>query len=251
MRRVSAVIVTLILSAILSALPARADGLRFVHPDGLVELFTSQGCSSCPPADAVLREFNDSDSILGLAFHVDYWDRLGWKDTFGSPDHTERQWRYARALGERQVYTPQAILNGRAHLVGSKKSAIVDELQSMTASGKGLSVPIALERVGDVVKLQIAADQVPGRATLYAVYYEPVANVEVERGENAGRQLTYSNIVESVDMLGIVGANGLSLEFSIMEMAMKDGGACALILQTSTENGLPGPIIGASAIVGL
>ena len=237
------------LAAVLPMLPAsHALAVEFTAPKAVVELFTSQGCSSCPPADAILREFNRGKEVLGLAMHVDYWDRLGWKDTFASPDNTERQWRYARALGERQVYTPQAIVNGRAHFVGSRKASIADAAERFALSGKGLTVPIDLAIEGDVISVSVEGAPAARHATLYAIYYNSEGRVSIERGENAGKTITYSNIVGKMEMLGMADRQGIELHFSVDDLHQKGFTDCALILQTKTADDLPGPIIGASVI---
>ncbi|WP_083649561.1 DUF1223 domain-containing protein [Salaquimonas pukyongi] len=240
------------LAAVLTAVSgANALAVEFITPKAVVELFTSQGCSSCPPADAALGEFNAGKEILGLAMHVDYWDRLGWKDTFASPENTERQWRYAGALGERQVYTPQAIVNGRAHFVGSRKGNIVQAAEQFSDTGKGLTVPIDLTTDGNVISVSIAPSPEARDATLYAIYYNSEGEVHIEHGENAGKTITYSNIVRKMEMLGMAGSGGMELQFSIPDIRQKGFTDCALILQTKTADGLPGPIIGASVISGI
>jgi hypothetical protein len=222
--------------------------LEFSKPKAVVELFTSQGCSSCPPADAVLKQFNAGDEILGLAMHVDYWDRLGWKDTFGSAENTERQWRYARSMGERQVYTPQAVVNGRKHVVGSKKTEIFNTATKFAGSGNGLTVPVNLEKIGETVRVSIPVNKSGKHTTLYAVYFTPSQAVEIKRGENAGKTISYSNIVGKVEMIGMAGADGMTTDFAIADIRQKGYKGCALILQEINSDGLPGPIIGASVI---
>ena len=234
------------LSLPLFAIPAKA--VEFSKPKAVVELFTSQGCSSCPSADKALREINSNGQILGLALHVDYWDRLGWKDTFASPENTERQWLYARALGERQVYTPQAVINGRSHLVGSRKGDILATANTFAKNGQGLEVDINLQKTGQAVKVSIAPGKTASDATLYVFYFNPQAEVNIKSGENAGRKITYSNIVGKVGMVGMVGADGLNTEFAFADMKQKGYKACALILQGKTADGNPGAIIGASVI---
>jgi len=227
---------------------APAVAIEFSKPKAVVELFTSQGCSSCPPADAALKEMNEDGEFLGLALHVDYWDRLGWKDTFASSDNTDRQWRYARALGERQVYTPQAIVNGRSHLVGSRKTEIRDLANAYAEGNDGLSVPVNLEKIGDTISVSVPAEPQSSKATLYAFYFNPSGEVEIKRGENSGRKISYSNIVGKVEMIGMVGAEGMKTTFAIEDIKRKGYAGCALILQSSTSNGNPGAIVGASVI---
>ncbi len=242
---------TLWLSAVVVAFPiivTNAKALELSKPKGVVELFTSQGCSSCPPADAILKEINQGDEILGLALHVDYWDRLGWADTFASPANTDRQWRYARALGERQVYTPQAIINGRTHVVGSQRAKILDTVSGLANKSQGLYVDVNLEKVGNVVKLSIPASNQSQNATLYAFYYNPEATVKIERGENAAKTITYSNIVGKIEMIGMVGADGMNVDFAIADMTQDGYKSCAMILQSKSADGGPGPIIGAAVM---
>jgi len=230
-----------------AALPGSARAVDIWSPAAVVELFTSQGCSSCPPADKVLSELNSGHRILGLSMHVDYWDRLGWKDTFASPENTKRQWEYARALGERQVYTPQAVVNGQNHVVGSRKSNILSSIRSQDENDAGLSVPIVASVTDGVLHVRVDGAMTPD-STLYAVYFDPRRDVEVKRGENAGRTITYSNIVRRVEMLGMTGADGIDAEFKISDMEAKGYKGCALILQQTTGNGLPGAILGATVL---
>ncbi len=225
-----------------------AVALEITRPRGVVELFTSQGCSSCPAADRVLSRFNEEGDILGLSIHVDYWDRLGWKDTFASHANTERQWAYARALGERQVYTPQAIVNGRAHHVGSRKEQIEARIRDFQGSEKGLHIPIDVSRHDGAVRVSVAPDERAHKATLYVFYFNPSEEVAIKRGENSGKTLNYSNVVGKVDMVGMVDATGLVTTFSVAELARKGFSGCALILQASTKDGDPGPILGATVI---
>lgn len=225
-----------------------SHAVEFTKPKAVIELFTSQGCSSCPPADAALKQINSAHEVLGLAMHVDYWDRLGWKDTFASPEYTERQYRYAHSLRERQVYTPQAIINGRTHIVGSRKQDILDTVEKFDHTNKGMIVPVNLEQIGKIIRVSIPKTE-PGRdATLYAFYFNPLEEVEITRGENAGRKLQYSNIVGKVEMIGMAGPNGMQAEFSIADMKQKGYEGCALVLQSKTSDGSPGPILGASVI---
>ena len=154
-------------------------------PVTVVELFTSEGCSSCPPADALLAELGRRDGVLVLGFHVDYWDRLGWKDRFSHAGHTKRQRQYARLLGERGVYTPQAVVGGTAGVVGSDREAVEALLEKATPAAV---LDVTVE--GDSVR----ADAAAGRWVNVA-YVRPAAETAVERGENAGRRLAHVNAV--------------------------------------------------------
>ncbi|MCX7303033.1 MAG: DUF1223 domain-containing protein [Hyphomicrobiales bacterium] len=109
-------------AAVVSAVPCFAGDI--LKPKGVVELFTSQGCNSCPPADKVLAELAEKGEVVALGYHVDYWDYLGWKDTLATPENTERQHLYGKAFQERSVYTPQAVINGRLHVNGARREAV-------------------------------------------------------------------------------------------------------------------------------
>ncbi|KNX39875.1 hypothetical protein ROTO_35890 [Roseovarius tolerans] len=181
---------------VLGALPGTA-GERPV----VVELFTSQGCSSCPPADAFLEDLVARDDVLALSLHVDYWDYIGWKDTFASPDHTARQRGYAKADGRKMVYTPQMIINGADHAVGTRLKDVGDLIDKHLArSGGDLSVDVREE--GGMVHLTA---RTPSPRTMplavYLVRYLPEETVEIERGENAGKTITYVNIVTEMQTL--------------------------------------------------
>lgn len=234
--------------SLIQVMSGTATAVEFTKPKAVVELFTSQGCSSCPPADQALREINNDGEILGLAMHVDYWDRLGWKDTFASPENTTRQRLYAQALGERSVYTPQAVINGRTHVVGSRKGQILSKANGFAGGSDGLVVDINLAKLGDAVKVAISPGKEAKNATLYVFYFNPAGDVKIKRGENAGKTISYSNIVGKVEMVGMVGEAGLTTEFAIADMRQKGYKACAMILQDKTANGFPGAIIGASVI---
>ena len=213
---------------------------------GVVELFTSQGCSSCPPADRLLGEISRSGDTLALGWHVDYWDYLGWKDTFDNPAFTARQRAYSRSFGDRQVYTPQAVINGRIHVVGSRRGAVLDSVDKFDGTANGLSVPIEAEAANGVLKIRIPVTPQAAGATLYMVYYTEQAAVDVKRGENSGKRITYNNIVRNMEMIGMVKDRELQTEFDLADMKRRGYTSCALILQKTTKQGTPGPIVGAA-----
>ncbi|GAB4382842.1 DUF1223 domain-containing protein [Albidovulum sp.] len=160
----------------------------------VVELYTSQGCSSCPPADRVLADLAARDDVVALALHVDYWDYMGWKDRFASPAFSDRQRAYARHAGARTVYTPQMIVGGADHLIGTH----VAELQALIRAhaARPPAVDLALERRGAKLRLRAAPRQaLPEGTFVQFVRYDPLRRVSIERGENAGRVIDYANIV--------------------------------------------------------
>ena len=190
------IVATLLAAAMLMASPAKADDSPVV-----VELFTSQGCSSCPPADAFLHKLAKRDDVIALAMHVDYWDYIGWKDVFASPENTKRQRAYARAGGRKMIYTPQMIINGREHVVGNRPRDVVDLIDKH--KGDGSDVELTLERVGDTVEIRAEASKpLQGELVVQLIRYRPQATVDIKRGENAGRKLSYANVVTELAVLG-------------------------------------------------
>lgn len=185
------------LSALVLGPPASAFAADATHPT-VVELFQSQGCSSCPPAAANVRSVSDRADVLALAFEVDYWDRLGWKDTFSSPAWTARQYAYARAMAHNGVYTPQVVINGRVEGDGLEPSGLA---ALMRGGDRGAGGP-ELGFAGRV--LTVGAGAAPaGGADVWLVRFDPrVVEVEIRRGENAGRTLPHKNVVRELVLLG-------------------------------------------------
>jgi len=163
------------------------------HPV-VVELYTSQGCSSCPPADALLAEIAGRDDVIALALHVDYWDYIGWADRFAKPGFTKRQKAYARAAGEHAIYTPQMIVEGSEHLVGLRPMELVGLIDQHNAVPS--QIRLSLAREGEVLRIRLEAQPpLPRGAVVQLVRYRPEETVNIEHGENAGRVVRYSNIV--------------------------------------------------------
>lgn len=161
----------------------------------VVELFTSQGCSSCPPADALMHDLAGRSDVIALALHVDYWDYIGWKDEFAIPGHTARQKAYARNGGRRMIYTPQMIVMGQESIVGAKAMKLAD----LIAAHKALPAPatVLIHRQGPRVTVDLAPRLSPsgGPFDVQLVRFDPHRTVKITRGENAGRTLDYANIV--------------------------------------------------------
>ncbi len=161
----------------------------------VVELFQSQGCSSCPPANAALNAIADRSDVIALNFSVTYWDRLGWKDVFGDPEYTQRQYNYASALGDSNVYTPQVILNGKRAIVGNKPG----EINRAVAATTGLSGGPAISVNGNTATIGAGS----GKAAIWLVRFDPrLQNVAIKSGENTGRALPHKNIVRQLVKLG-------------------------------------------------
>jgi hypothetical protein len=160
----------------------------------VVELFQSQGCSDFPPANANVMALSDRPDLITLSFGVTYWDQLGWKDTFASPQYTARQWDYARAFHRSEVFTPEVVVNGRADVVGSNRAELEALIgREANAGGPGIRID------GDVVSVGGGT----GKADVLLVRYDPnVVQVPIARGENGGRTLPHKNVVKELVTLG-------------------------------------------------
>ncbi|WP_071673397.1 DUF1223 domain-containing protein [Nioella nitratireducens] len=162
----------------------------------VVELFTSQGCSACPPADALLAELATRPDVIALSLHVDYWDYIGWADTFASSQFTYRQQSYARAAGQRMVYTPQMIVGGVERVVGYEPMDVAEHIMELREVEYPVEVRLTRTRTGALriaARASMAFDD--PRMLVQLVRYHPEETVEIRRGENAGRTVEYSNVV--------------------------------------------------------
>lgn len=168
----------------------------------VVELFTSQGCSSCPPADAFFGELAARADVLALGLHVDYWDYIGWKDVFGDRAYSERQRDYARFAGRRSVYTPQMIINGEDHIVGNHPQDVQDLVRKHQGQGDDVSVQATRRGGKAALTVSAKAGTTPREADVLLVRYMPRGVTEISRGENAGREIEYANIVTDIRPLG-------------------------------------------------
>ena len=222
--------------ALVFALPAAAGE----RPRGVVELFTSQGCSSCPPADRILGELARDPSLIVVSMAVDYWDYIGWKDTFASPDCTARQKGYAAARGDGQVYTPQAVIDGAVHVVGAERQEILSTISAKAQGKSALSLDVGLRNANGRVSVDVGAGA-PRAASVLLLEVEPSASVSVARGENEGRSLTYTNVVRKMTRLGAW--NGGAAHFDAPAPA-PGRRVVALVQAGSYER--PGAILGAA-----
>jgi len=177
----------------------------------VVELYTSQGCSSCPPADALLHDLAGRSDVIALALHVDYWDYLGWKDDFADPAYTARQHRYAQAANATTVYTPQMVIAGKDHVIGSKAMEVLDYVVSNRSAPA--QVAMSITRNGGAVQINAQSNAGRlGQMVVQVVRYTPQESVAIRRGENAGKTISYNNIVNSWETAGTWdGARPLSI----------------------------------------
>ena len=205
----------------------------------VVELFTSQGCSSCPPADKILQDLSTRDDVIALALHVDYWDYIGWKDSFARAEHTDRQRGYARVSGRKMIYTPQMIVNGQEDVVGAHAMELTDLIDQHRKVAPRVS--ISATRTGDVLTIRAEPlSELPPSLNVVLVRYEPLQSVGITRGENSGKTLDYANVVESWDILGNwEGTSALELTANI------NGQEQAVVL---VQNKGPGAIVAAAKV---
>jgi hypothetical protein len=218
-----------------------------VAPKGVVELFTSQGCASCPPADAALKKLVEQGDVVALSYHVDYWNYLGWTDTLSSKENTERQYGYAHSMGRSGVYTPQAIINGREHVKGMDLDAINGKIGSLSSAGQGLSVPVSARMNNDEIEIEIGAGQ--GRADVVVAYFTKQEQIDVMRGENSGRQIEYWHSVYDVQTVGMWDGKALKITLPAKAMGRSKKDGCAILIQSSTAKGEPSAILGAAVVM--
>jgi hypothetical protein len=222
--------------ALVLAFAAAGPACAGERPRGVVELFTSQGCSSCPAADKILGDLAHDPSLVVMSLPVDYWDYIGWKDTLASPACTARQKGYAGARGDGQVYTPQAVIDGAVHVVGADREAIVSTISSHAGA---LGLDVSAKTANGRISVDVGAGA-PQRASVWLFEIQPQATVEVGRGENAGRALTYTNIVRKMTRLG--DWTGASAHFETPDAAAPGDRYVALVQAGTQEK--PGVILG-------
>jgi hypothetical protein len=232
------------IAVLLGAAPPAAAGSPVV-----VELFTSQGCSSCPPADEYLGELMQRGDIIPLAFHVDYWNYIGWSDPFASKQMTHRQKAYSRALGQRYIYTPEMVVNGTSQEVGSNRrgvEALIEAARKQPSSGPSISLTREEDgrihlRVGAATPKAGAAREM---ATVWLVKFDREHKTTVALGENEGRTLTDYNAVRTLHQLGSWTGEALDIVYDANEPDEPGNGGCAVLVQRDGA----GPIIAAAML---
>jgi hypothetical protein len=211
--------------------PALAGG------KSVIELFTSQGCNSCPPADKLLGTLSQNPNLIPLTLSVDYWDYLGWKDTLALHAHTKRQRSYAKVRGDMNVYTPQAIVNGVKYAVGSDQSQISAALRNHPSNDP--EIPLAVKRDGENISVDVGAGQ--GKATVWMLSVASKVEVKIVKGENKGETISYFNVVRAWRNLGAY--TGTPIRTSVPMAELKKDGADSVVVfvQNGAENS-PGAI---------
>jgi len=220
--------------------PAHAD------PRAVVELFTSQGCSSCPPADKIIGELAKDPDVIALSMPIDYWDYLGWKDTLADSRFSARQKAYSRMRGDRDVYTPQVIVNGSAQVIGSDRSSIEHAISDTGRNGV-MSVPVSMTLAGKEINVSVAQSRIPGIAhgEVWICSISRAVPISIGRGENRGQEITYHNVVRNILKVG--DWNGAPASWSVpIENVMREGVDGAVVYVQDGRSDRPGPMLGAA-----
>ena len=237
-----------ICTASMTPLPASAG-----EPRAVIELFTSQGCSSCPAADKVLGELSRDPTLVTLSLPIDYWDYLGWKDTLALHGHSNRERAYAGTRGDREVYTPQVVVNGIVHVLGSDKAAIEQAIEQTRQSAAPLMLPVTIAVTDGKVSVNVSAAN--GEQRSAEVWLCPItghAQVAIERGENRGHTLAYTNVVRRWVKLGDWNGNAETFSLPMAELAdadfsLRDIDRVAVIVQSGVA-AKPGLMLGAATV---
>jgi hypothetical protein len=222
--------------------PAHAD------PRAVVELFTSQGCSSCPPADKIIGELSKDPSIIALSMPIDYWDYLGWKDTLADSRFSARQKAYSAMRGDREVYTPQVIVNGSAHVIGSDRARIESVIGDTQKADGVMSVPVSMTLSGKQINVSVAASGKGPAAAHGEVWICSISKavpISIARGENRGREITYHNVVRN--LLKVGDWNGSSGSWTVpLENISREGVDAAVVYVQDGNRDKPGAMLGAA-----
>ncbi len=221
---------------------AAAPGHAIAQSKVVIELFTSQGCSSCPPADKLVGKLAGRRDVIALTFPVDYWDYLGWKDTLASPAYSARQRSYARARGDGQVYTPQIVVGGKSHVVGSHASAVKKAIARSKQQDTGVSLTMHTEGDSIVIKAGAAPEGTRVKpATIWLAMVKNSASVEITRGENRGRTITYHRVVKTMTPVGQWKGKEVTVRLPKTPLQNTDADGCTVLLQQDNA----GPILAA------
>lgn len=212
----------------------------------VVELFTSQGCSSCPPADKLAASLARDPSTVILSFPVDYWDYLGWKDTLASPTFTRRQKAYGAARGDRRIYTPQAVVNGLEHVVGSNQAAIDAALGATAGRDGALTVPVSITASAAGYQVSLGKSSSSGEVWLLPIITS--IDVAIGHGENTGHSVTYVNVVRGIKKIGNYDGQAETMTVARAEAKAQGANGIVILVQHS-DGGLPKAVLGAALYV--
>jgi hypothetical protein len=237
-RRV-ALSVAVIASTIAAAATVSAE------PRGVIELFTSQGCSSCPAADKLASELARDPSLVVMSLAIDYWDYLGWKDTLALPGHTNRQRAYSKVRGDREVYTPQVVVNGVTHVLGSDKRAIESAVTQTHKQAGMLTVPVGLSVADNQISVSVPAGANTAKGEIWLCPITRSVPVEIGRGENSGHVITYTNVVRRWVKLGEWTGTARNYKVPVSDVTAAGGDAVAVVVQAGPKEA-PSTMLGAA-----
>ncbi len=218
-------------------------------PKAVVELFTSQGCSSCPAADAMLSQLATHDDLIAISLSVDYWDYLGWKDTLAQAKFSDRQKAYSKSLGDGMVYTPQMVINGRAHVNGSDEAKIKRAIDKTSDAFANALVPVHMSAADGRLIVEVGGEQETKakEATVWLAVISPAVEVPIPRGENKGKTVTYSNVVRELIPIGTWNGKQMTVQLQRDSFMHSQAERCAVLVQ----QGRGGPIVGAALLTKL
>jgi len=221
-------------------------GRALADPRAVVELFTSQGCSSCPAADKVLGELAHDPSVIALSLPIDYWDYLGWKDTLADTRFSARQRAYSRMRGDREVYTPQAVVNGTTHVLGSDLAGIEEAAKTTHGNSEVMSVPVSVNQATGALTVSVAEGHGPAtHGEIWVCAVSKAVPIRIGRGENRGREVTYHNVVRR--WLKVGDWTGKAGSWSIpLENVKTEGVDAAVVYVQDGNRDQPGPMLGAA-----
>src|SRR3984957_13137937 len=222
--------------------PAHAD------PRAVVELFASQVCSSCPPADKIIGELAKDPSVIALSMPIDYWDYLGWKDTLADARFSARQKAYSQMRGDRDVYTPQVVVNGSVHVVGNDRAGIEGAIGDTRKADGVMSVPVSMTLAGKQINVSVAVSSKGPAAMHGEIWIGSISKeipIAIGRGENRGREVTYYNVVRN--LLKVGDWNGSSGSWTVpLENISREGVDAAVVYIQDGSRDRPGPMLGAA-----
>ena len=210
----------------------------------LAELFTSQGCSSCPEADQIWSDLQKRNDVIALSFNIDYWDYIGWKDTLARHENTLRQQAYAKAMPSRQVYTPQVIVDGVDDVVGNERAKLVSAIDRRVAGSRGKRLPVSLTVAGNVVHVRIGAGTAGEPAVIWVAHTSASKSVKVTRGENSGHVMTYTNVVRDFVQAGTWSGQAMAIDVPARGAAPAESDGVAVWVQAGSH----GQVLGAAQV---
>lgn len=242
------------IAAILAiALPASgvpAEEAVRSKPIGVVELFTSQGCSNCPKADRTIESLAGRSDVITIAYHVDYWNYMGWRDTLSAKENTERQYGYAKTLGIKNVFTPQVVLNGMRDTKVTSPAGIVAELEKLGGADRAMPVYVSASLTPEEMTIEIGDAVVGGtqKADVVVAYFRKYSTVEIQKGDNEGKKIVYRNAVTKLETVGMWEGKALTIKLPAAVLAKRGFDGCAILLQSHDKDSNPGRILGAAAL---